>query len=286
MDEDLEAVSSRARESCLSSLQRLQAIGLGDSATQVVFAEVMSDLLAAYVEKNYAEQWTGPSGLLKQLRSWVEDVFARFIVETLVVLDPVPTSHGASISQVPQVTLADVHSWQQKAIRELGSLRIKEMFDIVIRWESNESNTRGAIEDLRPYLKTSAARAHLTTSFSQDVSTRLLQPGASTTQILQVYICIVRAFACIDSKGVLLDRVARPIRAYLRDREDTIKIIVQGLLADPDADKENPDILVDLAIELNRISDNSEDDDGEDWDDMSWVPDPVDASLGPLSPMF
>jgi anaphase-promoting complex subunit 2 len=31
----------------------------------------------------------------------------------------------------------------------------------------------------------------------------------------------------------MLDRIARPIRRYLRDREDTVKVIVSGLLADP-----------------------------------------------------
>ena len=286
MSEDSEAVSSQARESTLSLLETLQTVGLGGSTAQVIFAEVMSDLFALYVDKAYAEKWAGPSGLLKQLRTWVEDYFARFIVEVLVILDPAPTGRDTAISPAPQVTLADVNSWQQKAVRELGSLRIREMFDIVIGWESNESNTRGAIEDLRPYLKTPVARSHLTNSFSQEVSTRLLQPGASTTQILQVYICIVRTFAYLDSKGVLLDRVAIPIREYLSYREDTVKIMVQGLLADPDVDKDNPDILVDLAIELNRISNISEDDDAEDWDDMSWLPDPVDASLGICSPNF
>ena len=281
MSENQETVSSRARESTLSSLKMLQTVGLGGNAAQIIFAEVMSDLLALYIGKTYAERWEGPSGILKELRTWVEDYFARFIVEVLVILQPAPLHHDNASPIQSQVTLADVTNWQRKAVRDLGSLRIKEMFDIVIGWESNESNNRGAIEDLTPYLKTPAARSHLTNALSQEISTRLLHPGASTTEILQVYICIVRAFAYLEPKGVLLDRVARPIRRYLQDRADTIKIIVGGLLADPDAEKDNPDALADLAIELNTISDISgEDDDGEDWDDVTWMPDPVDAGLG------
>ena len=281
MSEDQEVVSSRARERTLSSLKTLQMVGLGGNGAQTIFAEVMSDLLALYVDKTYAERWESPSGILRELRIWVEDHFARFVVEVLVILQPISMHRGILRSSESPVTLADVTNWQHKAVRDLGSLRIREMFDIVIGWESKETNNRGAIEDLRPYLKTPAARLHLTNAFSQEISTRLLQPGASTSQILQVYICIVRAFAYLEPKGVLLDRVARPIRSYLQDREDTIKIIVGGLLADPDAEKDNPDILAELAIELNKISDLSGDeDDGDDWDDMTWMPDPVDAGLG------
>ena len=284
MSEDQEAVSCRARETILASLKTLQTVGLGGNAAQIIFAEVMSDLLALYIEKSYAERWEGPSGILKEVRTWVEDYFARFIVEVLDILRPLSAYRDDLPPSKSQVTLVDVTNWQHKAVQELGSLRIREMFDIAVGWESDESNNRGAIEDLRPYLKTPAARLHLTNAFSQEISTRLLQPGASTTQILQVYICIVRAFAYLEPKGVLLDRVAQPIRSYLQDREDTIKIIVGGLLADSNAEKENPEVLADLAIELNAISGISgEDEGGEDWDDMTWMPDPVDAGQGKYS---
>ena len=105
-------------------------------------------------------------------------------------------------------------------------------------------------------------------------------------EILQVYIALIRSFAILDPRGVLLDRVARPIRRYLKDRDDTVKVIVTGLLADPDqsdsaAAHPNPDVLIELAVELNRASDASSqpaDSDGElDWDDMNWAPDPIDA---------
>jgi anaphase-promoting complex subunit 2 len=79
--------------------------------------------------------------------------------------------------------------------------------------------------------------------------------------------------------------VARIIRRYLRDRNDTVKVIVSGLLSDAvDADG-NPipsdsETLTELALELNRHDlDSSKDDDGElDWDNMEWQPDPVDAA--------
>jgi anaphase-promoting complex subunit 2 len=85
---------------------------------------------------------------------------------------------------------------------------------------------------------------------------------------------------------VLLDRVARPIRRYLRDREDTIKIIVGGLLADVTETRgrdnsSDSDTLVELSTELAKAHEQSFRNDAAelDWDDMNWVPDPIDAAL-------
>jgi hypothetical protein len=36
----------------------------------------------------------------------------------------------------------------------------------------------------------------------------------------------------IDGSGVLLERVCHPIREYLRDRDDTVRCIVNGLTGD------------------------------------------------------
>lgn len=98
----------------------------------------------------------------------------------------------------------------------------------------------------------------------------------------------------MDPKGVLIDRVARPIRRYLKDREDTVRVIVAGLLADAEQESKEggrhgtgqEDVLVDLAIELSRASElaaQNEDDQDLDWDDMQWNPDPVDAGPGRFS---
>jgi anaphase-promoting complex subunit 2 len=93
----------------------------------------------------------------------------------------------------------------------------------------------------------------------------------------------------LDPKGVLLDRISRPIRRYLKDREDAVKVIVAGLLADPDDEinqntSSAPEVLVELAVELDKANEaggQEMDDTGElDWDDMQWMPDPVDAGPG------
>lgn len=266
-----------ARHKVLMVMRGLHDVGLGGGRAQRVFAEVMNDMLDDHVKSAYAGQWESPSNVIERLRDWVENQFARFTVEILACLKE---ENYSDERQTTDVSLADVERWQEMGINRLGALRTNELFNVIVDWEEG---SKGAIEDLKHYVTTTAARTHLTTSFSKVVSHRLLQPGAATIEILQVYISIIRAFAVLDPKGVLLDRIARPIRRYLRDRDDTIKIIVGGLLADAEDDESSAtDVLIELATELNKITDiqGENDDDKLDWDDMSWVPDPIDAGPG------
>ena len=269
----IEAATSRTFDIIISA----DEVGLGGAQAQRIFAGVMSELLTKHVTTTYAREWTSPSTIPERLRTWVRETFAKYIAEVLYNLrgDIDTDGDGEAASMVTQ---ADISNWQQRAISDLGTLRLKELFDVVVEWDDG---SRGAIEDLKQYISTTSARAHLVSYFSGVISQRLLHPGASTTQILQIYVCIIRAFAVLDPRGVLLDRLARPIRRYLRDRDDTVKIIVGGLLADPEDENPSPDALVELSLELNKITEiSSEDDDGDlDWDDMNWMPNPVDADV-------
>lgn len=266
------------RRRTLEFIESLNDVGLGGAKVHRVFAEVMSDILTDHVRWAYAGKWTSPSTVTDQLLPWVENHFARFAVEVLSCLRDKTVGTADPLTEV---TLADVQRWQEMGINNLGALRTSELFDIVVEWDSD---TRGAIDDLKRYITNVSSRMHLTSSFSKALSHRLLQPGASTTSILQMYISLIRAFAVLDPKGVLLDRVARPVRRYLRDRDDTVTIVVGGLLADPDDLSSAADVLTELAVEMNKttnLTGEEEADDGElDWNDMSWMPDPVDAGPG------
>ena len=278
-EEEADAIRE-AKQRTFRLVRACQSVGLGGDTVQRVLAEVMNNIMTDYVKSTYAGQWESPSSVTDNLRQWTENHYARFVVEALECLK---TAEGADDTHVNaySVSLSDVEKWQEMGINRLGTLRVTELFNIVVDWDAS----KGAIEDLKQYITTPLARTHLTSSFSAVLSSRLLQPGASTIEILQVYISIIRAFATLDPKGVLLDRVARPIRRYLRDRDDTVKVIVEGLLADLEDEDGEPiepsgDVLSELAIELNGATNLAarDNDDAElDWDDMNWVPDPIDA---------
>ncbi|GAQ42354.1 hypothetical protein AtubIFM55763_007579 [Aspergillus tubingensis] len=269
---------SASREVLLVLFDGLQMVGMGGDKAQKVFASVMDTMLSEFIRAAYTGQWEGPSLVVQHLRHWIENVFARLVVQVLAIINT-PES-GIREPDSLDVNLSDVEKWQEIGISRLGALRAGELFDIIVEWPASS----GAIEDLRHFTTYPAARSHLTHSFIAVLNQRLLHPGASTVEILQVYISIIRAFNLLDPKGVLLDRIARPIRRYLRDRDDTVKVIVGGLLSDPaDADGQtasHTDTLVELSAELTKAHQNSlRADSGElDWDDMNWVPDPVDAA--------
>jgi anaphase-promoting complex subunit 2 len=135
------------------------------------------------------------------------------------------------------------------------------------------------------YLKITGAKQNLTSSFSHQISRRLLHPGATTTYILNVYISIIRAFHELEPKGVLLERVARPIRRYLKEREDTARIIISSLLTDLSDESGSKfasggELSYEIASEMSKPFANFNNDADEElnWNDMSWQPLPTDAS--------
>ena len=242
-----------------------------------IVAEVLDRLLAQFVRSTYRGCYR--SDVVLHLDFWVQHVFTGIVTMCLQVVDS--AAMNTSNSQKDHVALADLKRWHDIAMTQLGALRVDELLDMVVSWNEDVNG----INDLRHFTTSPATRSYLTTHFTDTLSSRLLHPGSSTIEILHHYISIIRAFRKLDPKGVLLDRVARRVRKYLKDRDDTVAVIVGGLLSDPfDVNGQslpyNPDILTELAVELSHRDElNDDDDDGDlDWDNMNWQPDPVDAA--------
>ncbi|ORY77821.1 hypothetical protein BCR37DRAFT_350724, partial [Protomyces lactucae-debilis] len=143
----------------------------------------------------------------------------------------------------------------------LAKIRIAELFDIIVDYPASLP----ALEDLRHCLQGQPGlRSLLVASYIDQCSKRLLHPGANTVDIIFIYVSTIKTFTLLDSPGVLLDKVARPIRKYLRERGDTIRCIMTSLLNEAD----------ELSAELNTTAAEMQDDEN----DLFWEPTPVDAS--------
>ena len=70
-------------------------------------------------------------------------------------------------------------------MQSLASLRIDELFDIVIDWP----DSRPALDDLTECLRHTRQHSRLVTQLRAQVSQRLLKPGADTSNIIQVDVC-------------------------------------------------------------------------------------------------
>ena len=261
----------------MALMETLSRVGLGGDKARRIFAAVLDNMLTEFVNQCHAridDEWT----VVPQFSYWIEVVFAKFAVE---VLSALRNGERALSGDSSETSLADVQNWEEMAVTRLGALRVEQLFDIVMNWDS----TKSGIDDLSSYTTNPSTRTYLISKFIAVLSSRLLHPGVSTLHILRVYISIIRAFMRLDQKGVLLDRVARPLRRYLRDREDTVKVIVAGLFSDADDGEGQPlppdaEVLNEAAIELKEHGiKNAKDEEGDiDWNNPNWVPDPIDAA--------
>ncbi|CAG8950498.1 hypothetical protein HYFRA_00006995 [Hymenoscyphus fraxineus] len=288
--------SEAARQQILALVGSLKEVGLAGEELQVIFAEIMNRSMTEYISKGFKGRWShndsedlsstttgngksilpraahlsSPSRCTQDLCEWIENRYAKLAVQIINIID-VDTS----------VTWANKEKYKEMGIGHLAELRISELFDIVVNWP----NSNGALDDLRTSITTPQRRLHLTEAFSKTLSEKLLHPGASTLQILRTYIAMIWSFHSLDHSKVLLDRVAYPLQLYLCSREDTVRIIITGMLAATETDSDfgaGPEKLVELAQLLNKEGqpETQANDEELDWDDLEWVPDPVDAGPG------
>ncbi|KAI1451210.1 hypothetical protein F4805DRAFT_166380 [Annulohypoxylon moriforme] len=271
----------KAKRELHELLDSLNKVGLAGERFQILFAELLDGIMITYIQETFAGIWEPNDDLkmrsrltghvrvqptcIKELLDWVEDMYARLAAEVI-----------GSLGTDVDVAWADVAKWKEIATGRLAALRIDELFDIVINWPDSE----GGIDDLRYAVTTPQRRLQLTDAFSSTLQKRLLHAGRSTLDILRTYIAMIRTFHKLDHTRVLLDRVAYSLQMYLCTREDTVRIIVTGLLAsreEVNTEARNTKLveLVELLLQDSNEYRNERQD--EDFDDLDWAPAPVDA---------
>jgi anaphase-promoting complex subunit 2 len=147
-------------------------------------------------------------------------------------------------------------------------LRTQELFDIMVDFPSS----RPALKDLRQAITTSKQRITVVSAFQKSCADRLLHGGANTVDILYGYISAIKCFKILDPRGVLLERISKPIRKYLKERDDTISELVSGLLGVSTSN------ISDLSSEM-KSSKTGKSHLLPHANDLNWYPDPIDAPV-------
>jgi anaphase-promoting complex subunit 2 len=248
---------------------------LGFQRCQKALAAVLNGLISSYVRSIY--KGSHRSDVLAHMQFWVTNVLRLFVHCTKTLLSGEHKSMGFASEYLDESEV-----WHDRAVTHLGALRVEELFSVVASDDPTNSVVSNVVEDLRAFVTNPATRTYLTDRFIATLVSRALQPGAATIDILRLYISTIRAFGQLDPKGVLLDRVAKRVRRYLRERDDTVKVIVSGLLSQPSNESNmSADVLVEVADELHRSAtlSNGAGNGDLDWDNMEWIPDPIDAAL-------
>lgn len=243
------------------ALNTVPAIGMTDTLRGIVIRSTIRRI-SSWVRENCSGKWDSPR--IDALEEWVRlDLFPSF-------------SAGCLSDSVASPTSNDL---VRIAKDELVLLRITEIYDIVCNFPS----TMAALRELNaclsqdlyqesPLLPAAQLRSKIVSVFIDLCEQRLLHLGSNTISVIIAYTKTIKSFLVIDPTGVLLDKVDRPIRSYLRTRPDFVQLVVHGML---DTDElVNP--LFELAheIELNRPPISAPID---DLTDLNWNPDPIDA---------
>ncbi len=144
--------------------------------------------------------------------------------------------------------------------------RTTELYDIILDYP----NSKPALDDLKACVYKTDQRSSLVSRLRHQLHHRLLHPGLPTAQIILTYIHTIRCLRLVDPQGVLLSRVAPPVRAYLRARDDTIRCIVLSMI------EEGSELVDELKVGEGRVV-QDERGEAESYGDPQWVPDPIDA---------
>ncbi|KAF7305903.1 Anaphase-promoting complex subunit 2 [Mycena chlorophos] len=235
--------------------ESFEVLGMSDRYEGIV-AGVGYERIERYIREEYAGKWDVQ--VLAALRTWM----SKHIVAWMLPL----YARGATNAEDAKGMLANVGArFDFHLNKTLCELRTSEIFDIIIDYPESE----GALKDLKECMQRVDQRAALIQALRRANKKRLLHPGADTKLILSQYVATIKCLRIIDPLGVLLYKVADPIRRYLRERPDTIRSIVANLVGEDDGG--------DSLVDENDTPVPLAPPDADGFNDPNWEPEPVDA---------
>ncbi|OCH91244.1 hypothetical protein OBBRIDRAFT_887137 [Obba rivulosa] len=230
-------------------------LGLLDRYESLI-SSVCYEHIEAHIQETCAGKWGEP--MLARLREWMAEKIVPWMI--------MPYARGARNTDEARSMLQGIGSrFDFHVCKTLSDLRTKEIFDIIVDYPDSLC----ALQDLKECLQRVDQRTELVQTLRKANKKRLLHPGADTKDILLQYVSIIRCLRIVDPPGVLLYKVADPIRKYLRERPDTIRCIVASLVGDG----ESGDSLVDENEPIQPLQQLQV----EDYTDPNWEPEPIDA---------
>ncbi|KAI8819988.1 uncharacterized protein EV422DRAFT_533099 [Fimicolochytrium jonesii] len=154
--------------------------------------------------------------------------------------------------------------FEQATHQYFCQLRISEIFEIIC--EAIDEFPEDALKDLRRCLTTTVENEQLERTLHEAIEDRALHPGVCTDNIINVLIATEMCLKVLDPTSSLLLKTISPMMKYLRQRTDTVKLLLARML-----DEEGS------LAEAIRHGDKNIADDEMDDDYEAWVPEPVDA---------
>lgn len=239
---------SGAVDSKDSTISSLISCGLAEQV-HILLAVWFTQEIYLFIRNTCANVWDQP--ILGDMKQWAGGQLLHNLQTVIALPDSSASRINAEALKICEETFA--------------RLRIEEIYHMTIALPSSEIG----LGELKACLKTPKQRAAAVSSFQRSCNKILLQGGVQTTDIIKVYVSALRAFMLIDPRGILLEKAIRPLRRYLKERDDTISCLVAGMLGN--ANSELAFLFAELKSRTIGPSLTT------DLDDPNWVPDPIDA---------
>ncbi|XP_046971719.1 anaphase-promoting complex subunit 2 [Vanessa cardui] len=226
--------------------------------------QVLTNFIQMRIESHIQKLCTGTFDVshIGFLENWLDTTVMSWLTRIYCAGSSKPPSDDKNI-------LNAISKFKQKLSYYLyhsyTKLRIDQLFNIIIEYPDSQP----AVDDIKLCLDKTDLRSTLCKKLQNALETRLLHPGVNTPDILTAYISTIRALRHLEPSGVILETVTKPVRSYLRNREDTVRSVVSSLTEEGAGSE--------LAEELAKFAAETDDENEKEeaWDE--WVPDPVDA---------
>ncbi|KAI9722436.1 MAG: hypothetical protein M1828_004803 [Chrysothrix sp. TS-e1954] len=278
---------SQAHREYIQLLDSLGQVGLAGPYAQKAFAYAADRILTELIAQKFGSNVKRASIIdqLKQrvARDFSTDVVCFFGDNDSSVAPPYP--YRTLGGQAPITLTSDYYV--ARAVQKLGELRTSNLYTTIETLDCPPLQC-GALLDMIHYLATPSARSIVSDAFTSHLRSKLLHQARSTVSILDVYVRIIAVFKAIDPSGIVLFRVVEPIKAFLRNRDDAVRIVLSSLLDGSVDDLGQPKPSSEMfSAPVARCMDDEDQGgmSGEwheamDYQNLDWQPEPIDAAVG------
>lgn len=185
-----------------------------------------------------------------ELCSWIEEEFMPFVLKLFNNDINAISKYNLQLETLKSVLL----------FKCICKVRSTEMFEIVAEFPDSIQ----CLYELNELAFKSDMLGDIGKTFRDIVYKRLLHLGASTNQILDMYVSMIKALRILDSSDLVLNHVAAPVRKYLIGRKDTVRCIVASLTESKSSDL-HTELKSGGLLEYAADEDDEENGPGENW---------------------
>ena len=174
----------------------------------------------------------------------------------------------------PFVTPPNLDQWKHRltylCYKTISDVRTADLFEIMVDYPASHP----AVSDLKKCLDHIKCHNQLTLSLQLAFKERLLNPGVNTDDIITQYSSAIKVLKFLDPSGVTLHKVCLSLRKYIKERDDTIKCILNSLI-----NKERKELAREISEGSRSLFAGDDDSDLENDDWTKWNPPSKEISI-------